>query len=84
MKKLMLIAVLMACCCQGCTTFRPNTQKGHHLDEINTHRQRINDLDPVIYKVNARVLPMQAEQTADVMSFQARMQAKIKAMRERE
>ena len=71
------IAAILAS--SGCVSYRPNTQKGWHLDEINKHTSRINRLDPVIYEVNQETLPQQAEQLGDSMSWSERMNARMSA-----
>lgn len=69
----------------GCNSdYRPNTQKGHHLDEINKHTQHINRLDFVIYDQSLIIEPMKTEQSADVTSFQTRMRAKMSKMKGRQ
>lgn len=74
------IAAILAC--SGCVSnYRPNTQKGWHLDEINKHTGRINRLDPVIYEVNQRVMPQRADQLGDTMSWSERMRARMGGMK---
>jgi uncharacterized protein YceK len=83
MKKMLIVALVVLLGLSGCTTFRPNTQKGWAMDEINRHTRSINRLDPVIYEVNKVVLPMKAEQQKDVNAFQARFKATQQAMKAR-
>jgi hypothetical protein len=78
-----LVGLLLATSgCGMAARYRPNTVKGHHMDEINKHTEAIYEIDPIIYKVNKRVIPMQIEQTEERMGFQDRMRARLKAMRE--
>ena len=64
MKKLLLSSLVLVVL-SGCGSYRPNTQKGWHLDEINKHTRQINRLDPIIFKENQEVMPMQMDNIAD-------------------
>lgn len=81
MKKLMFIAVLLALCVlqQGCI---PNARKGLSQDIINHETENISKIDPQIYKVNKRVVPLRMDQVDDIVSQQGRMEARIKAWKE--
>ena len=82
MKTLLLLALLPLTGCGMAAKYRPNTVKGHHLDEINKHTEAISYIDPIIYKVNKRVLPMKMNQIEEAVGWQERMKARIRANRE--
>ena len=82
MKKLLLLA-LLSTILQGCGSYRPNTQKGWHLDEINKHTRNINRLDPVIYQQNQTIIPQRVDQLSDTASWQDRMKSRMDSMKGR-
>jgi len=78
MKKLIITAVLGLVVLSGCqSNYRPNTQKGWHLDEINKHTSSINRLDPVIYQKNQDLMPQRMNQLEDTLSWQERMKSRM-------
>jgi predicted small secreted protein len=83
MKKLLLLAVLMALVVltQGCL---PNTRKGWSQDIINHETMNIQKINPVIFKVNQRILPERLHQLEETMGWQERMQALRDAKKESE
>jgi hypothetical protein len=84
MKTILMIVLLVFCLTgAGCSSdFRPNTQKGHHLDEINKHTKQIRRLDPIIYEVNEELLPEKQRQLNDQSAWQSRMAAVLKQSKE--
>jgi hypothetical protein len=62
--------------------YRPNTVKGHHLDEIDKHTMAISFVDPIIYRRNKQVLPMRMQQVEEALSWNERTKARMQAMRE--
>ena len=78
MKTFVITAVLALVVLSGCqSNYRPNTQKGWHLDEINKHTSRINRLDPIIYQSNQKVMPQRMDQLEDTLSWQQRMKSRM-------
>ena len=67
---------------QGCGSVRPNTRKGWHLDEKVKHTRAIAKLDPIIYQQQKEVLPDKMNQLDEVIGFQERMKARMKAMKD--
>jgi lipopolysaccharide biosynthesis regulator YciM len=85
MRNLLLIAVLLALTVlqQGCgSDYRPNTKRGHHLDEKNKHIKAIAKYDQVIFRQNKEYLPEEMNQLEQAVGIQARFKARMKAMRE--
>ena len=74
----LLIAMLFM---SGCSTYRPNTQKGWHLDEKDKHTRKIEKLDRIIYSNNQELVPSRTEQLGDTMSWQDRMKARMGGMK---
>jgi len=72
----LLLAMLFIGGCAG-----PNQQKGYHQDRVNYHTSEINDLNPIIFEINQRIVPQKAEQIGDTMSWQGRMKARMDAMK---
>ena len=83
MKKLMIMTVVaVLIMVSGCfDSYRPNTRKGHALDEINKHTRRIEQLNPVIYEQNEKLIPAKTVQLGDVQSWQNRMKARMSGMK---
>jgi len=82
MKKLLAMCILCTVL-SGCSSnYRPNTQKGWQLDEINKHSRKIAELDPIIYQQNREVLPARMNQLDETIGFQGRMKARMKAMKD--
>jgi len=81
MKKYQLIAVCIICTLlSGCSSdLRPNTQRGHQLDEINKHTRNLKRLNAVVHAVNAELLPVRQGQLNDDVSQQSRIGARIEA-----
>ena len=81
MKKLLIITVLLSLTVlqQGCL---PNARKGWSQDIINHETENIQKLDPVIYKVNQRILPERMNQLEETAGWQSRMRDRMKAMKE--
>jgi len=82
MKKLTITLTLALVALSGCyTNYRPNTQKGWHMDEINKHTKQIDRLNPVIYETNKKVMPQRMDQLEDTLSWQERMQGRMQGMK---
>jgi len=82
MKKtlILMFVLLLVVVLSGCL---PNARKGWSQDIINHETMNIQKIDPVIYKVNKRVLPERMNQLEETAGWQDRMRGRMKAMRDR-
>ena len=79
MKKLIVLCVVSVVILSGCL---PNARKGWSRDIINHETENIQKLDPVIYKVNQRILPERLNQIEETANWQDRMRARMKTIKE--
>jgi hypothetical protein len=75
-----LILLFIGSFLQGCSTYRPNTRKGWHIDEKNKHTAAIQRLDPIIYEQNKQFLPASMNQLEESLGWQERMKTRMRSM----
>ena len=78
MKKLLVLS-LLALPLAGCLE---NARVGLSKDIVNHETANIQKIEPVLYKVNQRLLPERMNQIEETMGWQERMKARIRASRE--